>query len=145
MAHIWVALVIVQGVMSPVSNRTGGPLHLSMGPNPPTQSNIVLDVGKLPTPKGPMLTLNGSDSVQPEKKKAPESDTFSDGMGIAGMDTMPDTVQSIGRMTGVEADVYVYNPTVTTLSFPSKELCEKAAGTLAEQSGVLSASCVQTQ
>jgi hypothetical protein len=57
----------------------------------------------------------------------------------------PPPTTKVERMTGVEADTYVNVPAVTTLSFPSSEMCEAAAVVLRKQNGAYSVSCVQTQ
>ena len=51
----------------------------------------------------------------------------------------------IGRMTGVEANAYVNVPTVSTVGFQTKELCDAAVSVLQKQGGVYSVSCVQTE
>lgn len=49
------------------------------------------------------------------------------------------------KMVGVEADTTVNVPTVSTISFPTKEMCDAAVTVLQKQGGVYSVSCIQTQ
>ena len=51
----------------------------------------------------------------------------------------------VDRMTGVEADTYVNVPTVSTIPFSTKEMCDAAITALQKQGGVFSVSCIQTQ
>jgi hypothetical protein len=51
---------------------------------------------------------------------------------------------TVGRLTGVESNVYVNVPSSTSITFASEKLCEAAAAKLSKADGVRSVTCVQT-
>lgn len=61
------------------------------------------------------------------------------------LDVQPQPWTKIDRLTGVETDVHIMVPTVTTIRFNSEKLCEAASDKLIKtRTTVTGATCIET-
>ena len=120
---VWTALIVVAVSSLPLSAKApndGGPLNMTVSPN--ATDNTKENAGKPDAVKPPAITL-----------------------GMTPADGVSDKAYRIGSMTGVEADVFVMTPAVTTLTFDTQAMCNTAADVLRKQSDVVSVGCVETK